>query len=108
LYYTVQQGNMAILLHTAVRRTFGMPTSPLGTRTIYGSPNEDLAENLIADTEHHPTETTSYGTLRSASRSFGAILGGLLISETSIHTAILVSMIFPAMSIVLTIPALEE
>jgi MFS family permease len=46
--------------------------------------------------------------LGSASRSLGAILGGLLILETSIHTAILLSMIFPAISIVLTILVLEE
>jgi len=49
-----------------------------------------------------------FGSVGSASRSLGAIVGGYIIAMTSIPTLILVSSIFPALSIGLVLLLLDE
>jgi len=46
--------------------------------------------------------------VESATRSFGAIIGGLLIAAIGIRKVILLSTVFPALSVLITVLALKE
>jgi len=64
------------------------------------------ASAYISDTAKPEERGGSLGLLNalgSASRSLGAILGGLLIMATSIRTTILLSMVFPAISAIVVL-----
>lgn len=69
------------------------------------------ASTYVSDSTKPEERGGSLGLLsamESISRSLGAILGGLIIVATSIRTVILLSIIFPAVSILIIILALRE
>jgi len=69
------------------------------------------ASAYISDNSQSEERGRSLGFLNSvgsATRSLGAIMGGLIITGTNIQATILPSAIFPAISIIITVSALKE